>query len=58
MNKRWHETHKMPERATEEQRLAWHMEHAHACGCRPIPDGLMAKLSAGERKRLQEGRMQ
>jgi hypothetical protein len=45
MNREWHEGHKMPEKATEQQRIEWHIEHAQACGCRPIPAGLMEKLS-------------
>ena len=56
MNREWHEAHKMPERATEKQRLEWHTEHARACGCRPIPASLIAKRSASERERLPVGR--
>jgi adenine deaminase len=40
INKQWHEAHRMPANATTEQRIAWHVEHAKACGCRPIPPKL------------------
>jgi hypothetical protein len=26
----------MPAKATLDQRIAWHVEHAKHCGCRPI----------------------
>jgi hypothetical protein len=41
LNRRWHEEHRMPERATDDQRIAWHLEHAQVCGCRPIPKGVL-----------------
>jgi hypothetical protein len=44
MNREWHEEHKMPERATEQQRIAWQIEHRDQCGCRPIPKQLLAKM--------------
>ena len=37
LNRAWHEQHRMPPRATLDQRIAWHRAHARACGCRPIP---------------------
>jgi hypothetical protein len=48
MNREWHEEHRMPEKATEQQRIDWHVEHAQACGCRPVPAGLVGKLSEAE----------
>lgn len=42
MNVKWHEQHVMPQRATLEQRIAWHREHQLACACRPIPGKLRA----------------
>jgi hypothetical protein len=47
INAEWHEKHRMPPRATLEQRIEWHLEHAQHCGCRPIP----AKVQAEIRKR-------
>ncbi|WP_298874465.1 hypothetical protein [uncultured Bradyrhizobium sp.] len=37
LNKEWHRSHRMPGKATREQRIAWHADHAAACGCREIP---------------------
>jgi predicted DNA-binding protein (MmcQ/YjbR family) len=45
LNAVWHRAHPMPVRATTAQRLKWHLAHAKACGCRPIPASL-AKLQA------------
>jgi hypothetical protein len=40
LNREWHRQHRMPPRATREQRIAWHVTHAAACACRPIPDSI------------------
>jgi len=37
LNKSWHMKHKMPKKATLEQRIRWHLAHQKQCGCRPIP---------------------
>ncbi len=37
LNAEWHKKHRMPDRATMEQRIAWHLDHVKNCGCRPIP---------------------
>ena len=37
LNRPWHEAHRLPARATFEERARWHLEHQQACGCRPIP---------------------
>lgn len=44
MNREWHAAHPMPPRARLEQRLAWHLAHATACGCRAIPRSLLEEL--------------
>jgi hypothetical protein len=44
MNREWHRQHKMPERATEKERIEWHLEHAKNCTCRPAPKELLAKM--------------
>ena len=46
MNASWHKAHPMPRNPTDEQRTAWHVEHAKECGCRPIPPRLAEKLRA------------
>jgi hypothetical protein len=44
LNAEWHREHPMPKHPTLEQRLAWHREHARACGCRKPPPALAALL--------------
>jgi hypothetical protein len=44
MNRLWHAQHKMPDRATLEQRLHWRLEHAQHCDCRPIPAPLREQM--------------
>lgn len=41
INKEWHQNHKMPVKATDEQRIEWHLEHSKHCNCRPIPQNLL-----------------
>ena len=36
INAAWHEAHPMPKNPTLDQRIAWHLDHAKNCGCRPI----------------------
>lgn len=49
MNREWHAAHPMPVRATFEQRVAWHREHAAECGCRRPPARIAAILAAERR---------
>jgi hypothetical protein len=54
LNKEWHRLHRMPPRATREQRIKWHVAHAQACGCRAVPESVkqdVAKLLKHRRKR-------
>ncbi len=44
INKAWHETNRMPQNATLEQRIAWHLEHQKHCQCRPIPEKLLHRI--------------
>ncbi len=46
INREWHEKHKMPKNPSEEQRIAWHLDHARNCGCRKIDGGVAALLAA------------
>jgi uncharacterized protein YdeI (YjbR/CyaY-like superfamily) len=39
----------MPVRPTLEQRIAWHVAHAAACACRPMPAAIAAALQQGGR---------
>lgn len=45
INAAWHDAHPMPRNATLDQRIAWHVEHARHCGCRPIPEKLRAEMT-------------
>src|SRR6185369_12520762 len=47
MNTEWHRKNRMPKTATLEQRVAWHIEHARECGCRPMPESVRSAI-AGE----------
>ncbi len=46
INGEWHAAHPMPENPTEAQRVRWHFEHAEACGCRPVPEGIADQVRA------------
>lgn len=45
MNADWHAANPMAPHATFEQRVAWHREHALACGCREPPPDIAARLA-------------
>ncbi|MCP1848655.1 MULTISPECIES: hypothetical protein [unclassified Bradyrhizobium] len=44
LNREWHRAHRMPPRATREQRIKWHVAHAAACAYRPVPDSIKADV--------------
>lgn len=46
LNAAWHLLNKMPENASDAQRMKWHLSHARACGCREIPKTVMVLLRA------------
>jgi uncharacterized protein YdhG (YjbR/CyaY superfamily) len=41
LNAAWHRQNRMPRRASLYQRAVWHLAHARACGCRPIPKSVL-----------------
>jgi len=45
LNAAWHDAHPMPKGATLDQRVAWHLAHAKACGCRAIPATVATELT-------------
>jgi len=45
VNADWHRTHVLGSNAPMDARIAWHLEHAHWCGCRPIPASVLAVLA-------------
>jgi hypothetical protein len=51
MNRDWHEAHVMPKNATIAQRIAWHVEHARVCACRPIPAKVAEAMAAGKKSK-------
>lgn len=53
LNRAWHEAHRMPPKATLEERILWHQAHAANCACRPMP-----VWAAEELRRAREGRPQ
>jgi hypothetical protein len=44
LNKEWHQAHPMPAKATIDQRIAWHLEHAKHCSCRKIEGKLLEEM--------------
>jgi hypothetical protein len=45
INATWHKANRMPARATLDQRVAWHLAHLRACGCRSdVPASIIAEL--------------
>jgi hypothetical protein len=46
VNTAWHEEHPMPENPSLDDRVQWHLAHAAACACRPIPETVLKELRA------------
>jgi len=46
LNREWHAEHRMPQNASADERIAWHLAHAAACACRPIPAGTLSLMAA------------
>lgn len=44
LNAEWHRKNPMPPKATLDERVAWHTEHAKHCACREIPDKIRAEV--------------
>jgi uncharacterized protein YdhG (YjbR/CyaY superfamily) len=42
LNAAWHKRNRMPPNPTLNQRVSWHLAHARACGCRPIPKSVLS----------------
>lgn len=54
MNPAWHRAHVLGRKATRQERITWHREHARACGCRPPPASLAADLGTPSEKAPSE----
>ena len=46
VNADWHRANVLPRRASEDERIAWHVAHAAACGCRAVPAKLAERMLA------------
>ena len=46
VNKAWHQQHVLGSHARLDDRVAWHLAHAKACACRPIPPSIVAAITA------------
>jgi hypothetical protein len=44
INREWHLGNRMPERATLDQRVAWHIAHAANCSCREMPAAIATEI--------------
>jgi len=44
LNAEWHRANRMPKNPTMDQRIAWHLAHAKACGCREISGKLREEM--------------
>ena len=55
LNAAWHKAHPMSARATLDERVAWHVDHAKACGCRPMPATVSAELKRRARRGSGKG---
>jgi hypothetical protein len=56
INAEWHKRHRMPKNPTVEQRIAWHVEHAKQCACRPIPPKLLEQMRSSTPARTKSRR--
>lgn len=45
LNREWHLAHRMPPKATPEERIQWHIEHHAHCDCREIPAKLAEEIA-------------
>lgn len=39
-NKKWHTENRMPRNPSLQERIKWHIKHAQACSCRPMPESI------------------
>jgi hypothetical protein len=59
INATWHEAHKMPSKATLDQRVEWHVEHLRECRCRtdlPVSIALELERRSGSPKPTSDNR--
>ena len=51
LNREWHLANRMPKNPMPDQRIAWHVQHAQNCACRPMPPKLQQEI---EKRRSPE----
>lgn len=44
INATWHLANKMPKNPTLDERVAWHVEHARQCKCRPLHGKILEEI--------------
>lgn len=44
INADWHKANRMPKNPTLDQRIAWHLEHAKNCNCRPLEGKILEEI--------------
>lgn len=44
INKEWHLANKMPDNPTLDQRVEWHVAHAHNCTCRRLSGPILDEI--------------
>jgi hypothetical protein len=44
INAEWHTNNKMPKNPTLDQRVAWHIQHAAHCQCRPLEGKMLGEI--------------
>lgn len=44
INAVWHLANKMPKNPTLNERVAWHVEHAKQCACRPLHGKILEEI--------------
>lgn len=44
INAAWHQAHPMPKHPTDDERLAWHLDHLKHCQCRTDLPASVVKL--------------
>jgi hypothetical protein len=56
VNVDWHRDHVLGQGAPLDERVTWHLEHARACACRPIPARIATEIQARGLDTSTEGR--
>jgi hypothetical protein len=44
INKEWHLANKMPKKASLDERIKWHVEHARNCKCRVLGGKILKEI--------------